>query len=91
LLVGNKQKNVERHEINAKGDQYVFIGMAGTQKATVSWGVGKFASLGLHREKTGETQRILPHAIERDDHVFRRARRRDRRLISRNADRRRRF
>ncbi|MGY4568542.1 MULTISPECIES: hypothetical protein [Bradyrhizobium] len=26
-----------RHEINAKGDQYVFIGMAGTQKATISW------------------------------------------------------
>jgi hypothetical protein len=28
---------VLRHEINAKGDQYVFIGMAGSQKATISW------------------------------------------------------
>jgi hypothetical protein len=33
-FVGKKQKNVLRHEIHAKGDQYVFIGMAGTQKAT---------------------------------------------------------
>jgi IS1 family transposase len=40
-FVGKKQKNVKRHEIQAKGDQYVFIGMAGTQKAIVSWGVGK--------------------------------------------------
>ncbi|MET4387663.1 IS1 family transposase [Bradyrhizobium sp. F1.4.3] len=40
-FVGKKQKNVQRHEINAKGDQYVFIGMAGTQKAIISWGVGK--------------------------------------------------
>jgi IS1 family transposase len=32
---------VLRHEINAKGDQYVFIGMAGSQKAIISWGVGK--------------------------------------------------
>jgi IS1 family transposase len=40
-FVGKKQKNVLRHEINAKGDQYVFIGMAGTQKAIISWGVGK--------------------------------------------------
>ena len=39
--VAKKQKNVQRHEINAKGDQYVFIGMAGTQKAIISWGVGK--------------------------------------------------
>ncbi|WP_275168204.1 hypothetical protein [Bradyrhizobium sp. CSS354] len=35
------QKNVQCHEINAKGDQYVFIGIAGTQKAIISWGVGK--------------------------------------------------
>src|ERR1044071_1461589 len=28
-FVGKKQKNVKRHEINAKGDQYVFIAMAG--------------------------------------------------------------
>ena len=40
-FVGKKQKNVQRHEINANGDQYVFIGMAGTQKAIISWGVGK--------------------------------------------------
>jgi hypothetical protein len=40
-FVAKKQKNVPRHEINAKGDQYVFIAMAGTQKAIVSWGVGK--------------------------------------------------
>jgi len=40
-FVAKKQKNVKRHEINAKGDQYVFIGMAGTQKAIISWGVGK--------------------------------------------------
>src|ERR1700716_1381377 len=40
-FVGKKQKNVQRHEINAKGDQYVFIGIAGTQKAIISWGVGK--------------------------------------------------
>jgi IS1 family transposase len=40
-FVGKKQKNVKRHEINAKGDQWVFVAMAGTQKAIVSWGVGK--------------------------------------------------
>jgi hypothetical protein len=40
-FVAKKQKNVKRHEIAAKGDQYVFIGMAGTQKAIISWGVGK--------------------------------------------------
>src|SRR6266851_6968105 len=40
-FVGKKQKNVQRHEIHAKGDQYIFIAMAGTQKAIVSWGVGK--------------------------------------------------
>src|SRR5476651_2238148 len=40
-FVAKKQKNVQRHEINAKGDQYVFIGMAGRQKAIISWGVGK--------------------------------------------------
>jgi len=39
--VGKKQKNVQRHEINAKGDQWVFVAMAGTQKAIISWGVGK--------------------------------------------------
>ncbi len=40
-FVGKKQKNVKRNEIFAKGDQYVFIGMAGTQKAIVSYRVGK--------------------------------------------------
>jgi IS1 family transposase len=40
-FVGKKQKNVKRHEINAKGDQWVYIGLAGTQKAIISWGVGK--------------------------------------------------
>jgi hypothetical protein len=32
-------KNVLRHELFAKGDQY--IGMAGTQKAIIGWRVGK--------------------------------------------------
>src|ERR1700689_3081500 len=40
-FVAKKQKRVERHEIFAKGDQYVFIGLAGTQKAIVSYHVGK--------------------------------------------------
>ena len=40
-FVDKKQKNVQRHEIHAKCDQYVFIGMAGTQKAITSCGVGK--------------------------------------------------
>ena len=40
-FVAKKQKRVERHEIFAKGDQYVFVGLAGTQKAIVSFHVGK--------------------------------------------------
>ena len=40
-FVGKKQKNVLRHELPVKGDQYVFIGMAGTQKAIIGWRVGK--------------------------------------------------
>jgi IS1 family transposase len=40
-FVGKKQKNVLRHELHANGDQYVFIAMAGTQKAIISWGIGK--------------------------------------------------
>jgi IS1 family transposase len=40
-FVAKKQKNVKRNEIFAKGDQYVFIGMAGTQKAIISYRVGK--------------------------------------------------
>src|ERR1700730_5223521 len=31
-FVGKKQKRVQRHEIPAKGDQYVFVGLAGSQK-----------------------------------------------------------
>lgn len=40
-FVGKKQKNVKKNEIFAKGDQYVFVGMAGTQKAIISYRVGK--------------------------------------------------
>lgn len=40
-FVGKKQKRVERHEHFAKGDQYVYVGMAGTQKAIISYRVGK--------------------------------------------------
>ena len=40
-FVAKKQKNVLRHEISARGDMYVFVGMAGTQRAIISWGVGK--------------------------------------------------
>jgi IS1 family transposase len=40
-FVGKKQKNLKRNELFAKGDQYVFIGMAGTQKAIISYRVGK--------------------------------------------------
>jgi IS1 family transposase len=40
-FVAKKQKRVERHEIFAKGDQYVFVGMAGSQKAIISYRVGK--------------------------------------------------
>lgn len=40
-FVGKKQKRVERHEAYAKGDQYVYIALAGTQKAIISYRVGK--------------------------------------------------
>lgn len=40
-FVGKKQKRVRRHEAFAKGDQYLFVGMAGTQKAIISYRVGK--------------------------------------------------
>lgn len=40
-FVAKKQKWVQRHELESKGDQYVFIGMAGTQKAIVGYRVGK--------------------------------------------------
>lgn len=39
--VAKKQRNVARNELFAKGDQYVFIGMAGTQKAIISYRIGK--------------------------------------------------
>jgi hypothetical protein len=40
-FVAKKQARVQRNELFAKGDQYVFIGMAGTQKAIVGFHVGK--------------------------------------------------
>jgi len=39
-FVGKKQARAARHEF-AKGDQYVFIAMAGTQKAILSYRIGK--------------------------------------------------
>ena len=39
--VGKKQKNVLRHEISHKGDQYTFIGMSASAKAIISYRVGK--------------------------------------------------
>ena len=40
-FVGKKQARVQRNELFAKGDQYVFIAMASTQKAIVSYRVSK--------------------------------------------------
>ncbi len=40
-FVGEKQKRVERHEAFSKGDQYVFTALASTQKAIISYRVGK--------------------------------------------------
>jgi IS1 family transposase len=40
-FVGKKQKRVQRHEAFAKGDQYTYIALAGTQKAIVSYHIGK--------------------------------------------------
>jgi IS1 family transposase len=40
-FVGKKQKRVKRNELFAKGDQYVWVAMAGTQKAILSYRVGK--------------------------------------------------
>src|ERR1700712_2873112 len=38
-FVGKKQKNTKKHE-TAKGDQYIYIGMAGTRNALYNyWGV----------------------------------------------------
>jgi hypothetical protein len=65
-FVGKKQKNVKRHEINAKGDQYVFIGMAGTQKAIISWGVGKRNTKAAPVSPKEKTRRItLPRLFPR--------------------------
>src|ERR1700686_14922 len=36
-FVGKKQKRVQRHEAFAKGDQYTYIALAGTQKAIISY------------------------------------------------------
>jgi IS1 family transposase len=40
-FVGKKQKRVKCHEVYSKSDQYVFVGMAGTQKAIIAYRVGK--------------------------------------------------
>jgi IS1 family transposase len=40
-FVGKKQKRVKRHEAFAKGDQYVFTALASTQKAIISYRIGK--------------------------------------------------
>ncbi len=40
-FVAKKQKRVKRHEAFAKGDQYVYTALAGTQKAIVSYRIGK--------------------------------------------------
>jgi IS1 family transposase len=39
--VGKKQKRVKPHEAFAKGDQYVFTALASTQKAIISYRIGK--------------------------------------------------
>ena len=44
-FVGKKQKRVKPYEAFAKGDQYVFAALAGTQKAIVSYRIGKRDSL----------------------------------------------
>lgn len=40
-FVGKKQKRVKAHEAFAKGDQYVFTALASTQKAIISYPIGK--------------------------------------------------
>jgi len=39
--VGKKQKKVKEHELETKGDQYVFIALAGAAKAIVAYRTGK--------------------------------------------------
>jgi IS1 family transposase len=58
-FVGKKQKRVQRHEVFAKGDQYVYIGMAGTQKAIISYHVGKRDSDNTDRFIQDLRQRII--------------------------------
>jgi IS1 family transposase len=58
-FVAKKQKRAERHELFAKGDQYVFIGMAGTQKAIVSYHVGKRDSDNTDRFIRDLRERVL--------------------------------
>src|ERR1700689_4742371 len=50
-FVGKKQRNLEKHEIDHKGDQYTFIGMSASAKAIISYRVGK--------RDTGTTQEFL--------------------------------
>jgi IS1 family transposase len=40
-FVGKKQKNVDRRELAVKGDQYIFVGIASSAKAIISYRVGK--------------------------------------------------
>ena len=40
-FVAKKQKRVRPHEAFAKGDQYVFTALASTQKAIISYRIGK--------------------------------------------------
>jgi IS1 family transposase len=57
-FVGKKQAQAKRHEIT-KGDQYVFIGMAGTQKAIISYHVGKRDSDNTDRFIRDLRERVL--------------------------------
>jgi hypothetical protein len=50
-FVGKKQKNVLRHEIPVKGDQYVFIGMAGgAALSQPPWSLLKKRLVPIHRD-----------------------------------------
>src|SRR5712691_7602860 len=40
-FVAKKQRRVKPHEAFAKGDQYTFVALAGTQKAIISYRIGK--------------------------------------------------
>jgi IS1 family transposase len=40
-FVAKKQARVKRHEVFAKGDQYIFTALASTQKAIISYRIGK--------------------------------------------------